>query len=130
MVVSTYLVKGFVVGHHKYLVLSLCRWVPGGPPPPSLPTPLALSPLPLNPGKCFPNSVLIYCTQYTQYTAVYTLMYVFTSSCTHMSWVCTMEELKWSGTGGSICVTPVVGIRCVHYIEEKDCTARFATGGI
>ena len=41
-----------------------------------------------------------------------------------------MEKLKWSGTGGSICVTAVVGIRCVHYIEEKDCTAKFATGGI
>ena len=41
-----------------------------------------------------------------------------------------VEELKWSGTGVSICVTPVLGIRCVHCIEEKDCTARFATGGI
>ena len=28
--------------------------------------------------------------------------------------------------GGSICVIPVEGIRCVHYIEQKDCTARFA----
>ena len=24
----------------------------------------------------------------------------------------------------------VVGIRCVHYIEQKGCTARFATGGM
>ena len=42
-----------------------------------------------------------------------------------------MEELKWSGTGGSICVIPVVLIHCVHYIyfEQKDCTARFAISG-
>ena len=42
----------------------------------------------------------------------------------------TMEELKWSGTGGSILVTPVVGIRCVHHIEETDYTAWFATGAV
>ena len=38
-------------------------------------------------------------------------------------------RIKIERTGGSICVTPVVGIHCVHYIEEKDCTARSATGG-
>ena len=40
------------------------------------------------------------------------------------------EEMKWSGPGGWIWFTPVVGIRCAHYIEQKDCTARFATGAI
>ena len=55
-----------------------------------------------------------------QYCTVYSVYYTVA-----------MEQLKkWSGTGGSICVTTVVGIRSVHYIEEKDCTARFATGGI
>ena len=38
--------------------------------------------------------------------------------------------MKWSGPGGRIGFTPVVGIRFVHYIEQKDCTARFATGAI
>ena len=38
-------------------------------------------------------------------------------------------RIKIERTGGSICVTPVVGIHCVHYIEEKDYTARSATGG-
>ena len=33
-----------------------------------------------------------------------------------------MEELKWSGTGGW-----GMGIHCVHYIEEKDCTQRIYT---
>ena len=33
-------------------------------------------------------------------------------------------------TGGSVCVIPVVGIRCVHYIEQKDCAARFAIQGL
>ena len=37
---------------------------------------------------------------------------------------------KWSGPGGWIWLTPLTGIGCVHHIEEKDCTARFATGGI
>ena len=41
-----------------------------------------------------------------------------------------MEKLKWSGTVGSICIIPVVGICCVHYFDQKDCTARFATGAI
>ena len=52
--------------------------------------------------------------------------YKFVSGVVHYS----MEELKWSGTGGSIFVIPVLGIRCVHYIEQKDGTARFATGDI
>ena len=30
-----------------------------------------------------------------------------------------MELPGW----GSICVIPVVRIRCVHYIEQKDCTS-------
>ena len=38
-----------------------------------------------------------------------------------------MEELKWSGPGGWIVLRRVAG---VHYIEEKDCTARFTTGAI
>ena len=37
-----------------------------------------------------------------------------------------MELPGW----GSICVIPVVGIRCVHYIEQKDCAARFAIQGL
>ena len=32
--------------------------------------------------------------------------------------------------GVNISSAPVVGIRCVHHIEEKDWTARFATGAI
>ena len=32
--------------------------------------------------------------------------------------------------GGSTWIHPWWGIRCVHYIEEKDYTARFATEGI
>ena len=32
--------------------------------------------------------------------------------------------------GGRKWFTPLTGIGCVHHIEEKDCTARFATGGI
>ena len=35
--------------------------------------------------------------------------------------------MKWSGPEGGES-TPVVRIRCVHYIEQKNCTARFATG--
>ena len=31
---------------------------------------------------------------------------------------------------GVNCVKTGVGMRCVHYIEEKGCTARFATGAI
>ena len=36
----------------------------------------------------------------------------------------------WSGKGGVFCVKTGGGVHCVHYIEHKDCTARFATGGI
>ena len=36
----------------------------------------------------------------------------------------------WSGPGGWIVLRRVAGVHCVHYIEQKDCTARFATGGI
>ena len=36
----------------------------------------------------------------------------------------------WSGPGGWKWLTPLTGIGCVHHIEEKDCTARFATGAI
>ena len=36
----------------------------------------------------------------------------------------------WSGPGGRKWFTPLTGIGCVHHIEEKDCTARFATGAI
>ena len=32
--------------------------------------------------------------------------------------------------GVNCIIRRVVGVRCVHYIEEKDCTARFATGAI
>ena len=42
----------------------------------------------------------------------------------------TMEELKWSGTGGLIVLRRLAGVPCVHYIEQKDCTARFATEAI
>ena len=31
---------------------------------------------------------------------------------------------------GVILITPGVGFRRVHYIEQNDCTARFATGAI
>ena len=31
--------------------------------------------------------------------------------------------------GGGIVLRRVVGVRCVHYIEEKDCTPRFAIWG-
>ena len=36
----------------------------------------------------------------------------------------------WSSPGGRKWFTPLTGIGCVHHIEEKVCTARFATGGI
>ena len=44
------------------------------------------------------------------------------------SWCGTsMEELKWSGPGGGwIVLRRVAGVYCVHYIEQKDCTTRFA----
>ena len=42
----------------------------------------------------------------------------------------TMEELKLTPLCRSICVTLVVGIGCIHYIEEKDCLAKFATRAI
>ena len=59
---------------------------------------------------------------------VSTLKYSRTDIC--IVCVLNMEELKWSGTGGSTWIHPWWGIRCVHYIEEKDYTARFATEGI
>ena len=34
--------------------------------------------------------------------------------------------MEQPGGGGGIWQTRVVGIRCVHYIEQKDCTVRFA----
>ena len=36
----------------------------------------------------------------------------------------------WSGPGGWIVLILLAGVYCVHYIGEKDCTARFATGAI
>ena len=51
----------------------------------------------------------------------------------HTDLFAAMEELKWSCTGGGGQLALhrcMVGIRCVHYIEEKDGTARFATWGI
>ena len=37
---------------------------------------------------------------------------------------------KWSGPGGWKLFTPLVGIRWIHHIEEKDRTARFAARAI
>ena len=31
---------------------------------------------------------------------------------------------------GVNCLRLVAGVHCEHYIEQKDCTARFATGAI
>ena len=41
-----------------------------------------------------------------------------------------MEELIWSSPGGLIVLRRVSAVHCVHYIGEKDCRARFATGAI
>ena len=40
------------------------------------------------------------------------------------------RNYKWSGKGGWIVLRRVVGVHCEHYIGEKDCTARFATGAL
>ena len=42
----------------------------------------------------------------------------------------TWRNYKWSGKGGWIVLRRVAGIHCVHYIKQKACTARFATGAI
>ena len=45
--------------------------------------------------------------------------------------VYTMEEYMERPRGVKlIYCTPLTGIGCLHYFEEKDCTARFATGAI
>ena len=36
----------------------------------------------------------------------------------------------WSGPGGWMALRRVASVHCVHYIGEKDCKARFATGAI
>ena len=36
------------------------------------------------------------------------------------------ESINRAGKGGGIPLRRVEGVRCVHDIEEKDCTARFA----
>ena len=42
-----------------------------------------------------------------------------------------MNKLNGAAQGVNLIYSStVVWIRCVHYIEHKDCTARFATGGI
>ena len=43
----------------------------------------------------------------------------------------TMEKLIiWSGPEGRIVLRQVAGVHCVHYMEQKDSTARFATEAI
>ena len=64
----------------------------------------------------------------------------FTNACGGDS-LCTLHRadrmyhggiIIWSGPGGGgeIVFRRVAGVQCVHYIKQKNCMARFATGAI
>ena len=82
----------------------------------------------VNSSRCTVFYMLFYIS--TQSTVlVSTLKYSRTDICI----VCMCTEhggIKMERPGGSTWIHPWWGIRCVHYIEEKDYTARFATEGI